>query len=78
MLAKVWNGLRFFTSWMVAVALALIILAVGIDPFMLFFRVTLQTSHWADQFLRDVYYMVGGLIWLIFFLYVDHLFNTAN
>jgi hypothetical protein len=78
MLLKLWNGVRFVVSWLIAGALALLILAVGRDPFMLFFRVTLGASHWADQFLNNVYFMVGGLLWLIFFLFVDHLFNTAT
>lgn len=74
---KVWNGLRFVAAWLIASALALLLLAVGRDPYMLFFRVTLHASHWADQFLVNVYYMTGGLVWLVFFLYADHVFNMA-
>lgn len=78
MFRKILSSARVLAAWLAAAALALVILIVGLDPYMLVWRVTLQTSHWADTFLRDVYFAIGGLVWLGFFMFEDYLFNKAQ
>ncbi len=60
-------------AWLVVGALALLIIAIGASLFQMFIVVTLRVNHYAIQILIQTYYVVMGLLWLGFFILMDHI-----
>jgi hypothetical protein len=59
-------------AWLVVVAFAFLIMVVGEPLYELFLQFTLKINHYAYQVLAQSYYIVMGLIWLGFFILMEH------
>ncbi len=60
-------------AWLVVGAVALLIIATGASLFQYFIIMTLRVNHYAIQILVQTYYVVMGLLFLGFFILMDHL-----
>lgn len=72
---RIWAGL----VWLVAVALALLILLLGGNFYQLFIFHTLHVDRWANTLWVNIYYFVTGMIWLGSIMFMQSfLFNKVN
>ena len=53
-------------------------LAVGANLYQVFLRVTLQVNRWSNTLWVDLYYVIAGLFWLGFFIFMEHLMFSAS
>jgi hypothetical protein len=60
-------------AWLLVCTVALLIIAVGANLFSLFISMTLQVGRYAPQVLIQTYYVVMGMLWLGFFILMEHL-----
>jgi hypothetical protein len=60
-------------AWLVVSALALLIIVVGGVWFELFAVLTMGATMWTIRFFVQSFYVVTGLLWLGFFILMEHL-----
>ena len=58
--------------------LALVILALAANLYQAFIQITLQVSRWANTLWVDLFYVLAGLLWLGFFIFMEHLLFSPS
>jgi hypothetical protein len=62
-----------FLAWLVVCGLALIIIAIGAPLLQAFLVVTLGVNQYSIRFWTQLYYVILGMLWLGFFILIEHL-----
>jgi|GEM_PF-3215755 len=71
---KRWLGnLWALLAWLLVCGLALVVIMVGAELFGKFAVVTLGATMWSIRFIVQVFYVIFGLLWLGFFMLMEHL-----
>ena len=70
---KRWSmSIAAILAWLLVVALALVVLAVGAVFYQMFAAFTLQVTRYTSTITIQVYYVTVGLIWLAFFVWMEN------
>lgn len=77
MLRTVFKNISVFVGWLVICALALLVLLQGRELYLLIMVNVLGAGKYAIRFWNDVYYILAGIGWLGYFIWVDHSLNQA-
>lgn len=67
------SNVRAFLAWLVSCGLALIVIAMGAPLFQAFMVVTLGADKYSIRFWIQLYYVIFGMLWLGFFILMQHL-----
>jgi hypothetical protein len=77
MITRWFTNLRVFLVWLFGFALALIIMALGHELFMVFIVNTLKGDHYMVRLMNIVYYMLAGLLCVGYYILVHDFLSTS-
>ena len=77
MITRWFTNLRVFLVWLLGFALALIIIALGHELFMVFIVNTLKGDHYLVRLMNIVYYMLAGLVCVAYYILVHDILSTS-
>jgi hypothetical protein len=79
MIAKWFTSVRVFFVWLLGFVLALIILALGHELFMLFIVNTLKWGKYTVRFMNNAYYAIAGIVCVAYYILIhDYLSRHAK
>jgi hypothetical protein len=67
------SNVRAFVAWLISCGLALIVIAIGAPLLQAFLVITLGVNQYSIRFWTQLYYVVLGMLWLGFFILMEHL-----
>lgn len=65
-------------AWLLVCVLALVVLAVGANLYQVFLRVTMNVNRWSNTLWVDLYYVIAGVLWMGFFIFMEHIMFSAS
>jgi len=77
MIARWFTNIRIFLVWLLGFALALIIMALGHELFLVFIINSLGFDNYMVRLMNIVYYLITGLICVAYYILIQDFLGTS-